>query len=200
MPTPARTSRDEIVAAGREILALDGIEALTMQRVADRVGVKAPSLYRRVASRSALVQLVAADVVADVISRLEAAASTGDPQRDLRALAVALRDFALADPHSYGLLFSPLPENSAPDPATFAAAAAPVIRVAGELAGADQALSAARTVTAWASGFLRMELAGGFQLGGSVNEAFEFGIELLGKGLVSTRRPVVTFGVSARPS
>jgi hypothetical protein len=45
-----------------------------------------------------------------------------------------------------------------------------------------------------------MELAGGFQLGGSVDEAFEFGIELLGKGLVSTRRPVVTFGVSARPS
>lgn len=200
MPTPARTSRDEIIAAGREILALDGIEALTMQRVADRVGVKAPSLYRRVASRSALVQLVAADVVADVVSRLEAAASTGDPRRDLRALAVALRGFALADPHSYGLLFSPLPENGAPDPASLAAAAAPVIRVAGELAGADQALNAARTITAWASGFLRMELSGGFQLGGSVNEAFEFGIELLGKGLVSTRHPVVTFGVSARPS
>jgi AcrR family transcriptional regulator len=185
MPTPARTSRDEIVAAGRAILALDGIEALTMQRVADRVGVRAPSLYRRVASRSALVQLVAADVVDDVENRFESAASTGDPRRDLRALALALRDFALADPHSYELLFSPLPEHSAPDPASFAAAAAPVIRVAGALAGADKALNAARTVTAWASGFLRMELAGGFQLGGNVEEAFEFGIDLLTKGLTT---------------
>ncbi len=185
MPTPARTSRDEIVAAGREILALDGIEALTMQRVADRVGVRAPSLYRRVASRSALVQLVTADVVGDVEQRLESASSTGDSRRDLRALALALRGFALADPHSYELLFSPLPENSAPDPASFAAAAAPVIRVAGALVGADQALNAARTVTAWASGFLRMELAGGFQLGGNVEEAFDFGIALLTRGLTT---------------
>lgn len=188
MPTPARTSRDEIVAAGRAILALDGIEALTMQRVADRVGVRAPSLYRRVASRSALVQLVAADVVAEVERRFESAASTGDPRGNLRALALTLRDFARADPHSYELLFSPLPD-SAPDVASFAAAAAPVIRVAGALAGAGQALNAARTVTAWASGFLRMELAGGFQLGGNVDEAYNFGIELLIKGLAAAPRP-----------
>ncbi len=183
MPTPARTSRDEIVAAGRAILALDGMEALTMQRVADQVGVRAPSLYRRVANRSALVQLVAADVIADIEGRLESAASTGDPRLDLRAVAVTLRAFALADPHSFALLFLPLPERSAPDVASFAAVAAPVIRVAGELAGADQALNAARTVTAWASGFLRMEVAGGFQLGGSVDEAFDFGITLLIAGL-----------------
>lgn len=190
MPTPARTSLDEIVAAGRAILALDGVGALTMQRVAERVGVRAPSLYRRVPSRSALVGLVTADVVAEVERRLGAAASTGDPQRDLRALAIAFREFALGDPHSYELLFAPLPENGAPELAGFASAAAPVIRVCGELAGSDHALDAARTVTAWASGFLRMELAGGFQLGGSVQDAFEYGIELLIEGLGRARRQV----------
>jgi AcrR family transcriptional regulator len=183
MPTPARTSLAEIVAAGRAILARDGLAALTMQRVGEQVGVRAPSLYRRVPSRAALVRLVAADVIADVEKRLEAAASTGDAQLDLRALARAFRAFAVADPHSFGLLFAPLPEGSSPDPASFAAAAVPVLRVAGQLAGPEHALSAARTITSWASGFLRMELAGSFQLGGSVEEAFDFGVELLAHGL-----------------
>ena len=186
MPTPARTSLEEIVAAGRAILTSEGLEALTMHRVAEGVGVRAPSLYRRVPSRAALVRLVAGDVAADVENRLEAAASTGDPRRDLRALALALRDFALSDPHSFELLFSPLTDDSAADPGAVAAAAGPVIRVAGQLAGADQALNAARTVTAWAAGFLRMELAGGFQLGGSIEEAFDYGIELLGDGFART--------------
>lgn len=64
----------------------------------------------------------------------------------------------------------------------------PVLRVATELAGPDHALDAARTVTAWASGFLRMELAGAFQLGGNVTQAFEFGLQTLISGL-ATERP-----------
>ncbi len=183
MPTPARTSLAEIVAAGRAILARNGIAGLTMQQIADQVGVRAPSLYRRVPSRSALVRLVAADVVAEVERRLEVAASTGDPAGDLRALAHALRTFALSDPHGYELVFSPLPENSAPDPASLAAAAAPVLRVTAQLVGADHALAAARTVTAWASGFLRMELSGSFQLGGDVEASFEYGVQLLSDAL-----------------
>ena len=39
-PARARTSGDEIVAAGRELLEAGGLEAVTMQAVAERVGVK----------------------------------------------------------------------------------------------------------------------------------------------------------------
>lgn len=187
MPTPARTSLAEIVAAGRAILAGEGMDGLTMQRVAGAVGVRAPSLYKRVPSRTALVRLVADDVVADVARLLADAASVGDPRRDLRALALALRDFALRDPQGFDLLFSPLPEGSAPEASSFAAAAGPVLRVAGELAGPGRVLDAARTVTAWASGFLRMELAGDFQLGGSVPAAFDYGIGVLIAGLEQER-------------
>ncbi len=51
MPTPARTSLAEIVAAGRGILTGEGLDGLTMQRVAEETGVRAPSLYKRVSGR-----------------------------------------------------------------------------------------------------------------------------------------------------
>ena len=54
MPTPERTSYAEIVAAGRDILEESGPTGLTMQSVAQRVGVRAPSLYKRVRDRDAL--------------------------------------------------------------------------------------------------------------------------------------------------
>lgn len=179
MPTPARTSVEGIVAAGRAILARDGLEGLTMQRVAAATGVRAPSLYKRVSGRAALVRLVAANAVTELGRALDAAATSGDPVRDLRAQAIALRTFAQRDRHAFALVFAPPAEGGVTDPALLADAAAPVLRVVTDLVGPVQALSAARTVTAWASGFLRMELAGAFQLGGDVDQAFDYGISLL---------------------
>ena len=45
MPTPAHTSLQQIVDAGRRVLELEGLEQLTMARVAQAVGIRAPSLY-----------------------------------------------------------------------------------------------------------------------------------------------------------
>lgn len=195
MPTPARTSLPEIVGAGRVALARDGLDGLTMAQVAERVGVRAPSLYKRVRSRSDLVRLVAEDVLAELRTVLDAAATTGDPAGDLRALAFAFRDFAHRDPNAHGLVFLQLPDGMAPDPGLVAAAADPILRVAEALAGPAHALDAARTITAWASGFLRMELAGGFQLGGDVDAAFGFGVDLLCTALVPARPTASRSGV-----
>lgn len=188
MPTPSRTSLEAIVAAGRTALRDGGLDALTMQRVAELVGVRASSLYKHVPSRAGLVRLVAEDVYSDLGSRLHAAATTGDAANDLRALGRVLREFAHEDRHGFDLIFSPLPQDAAPDPASFETAAAPILRVATALVGSQQALPAARTVTAWAAGFLRMELAGDFHLGGDVAEAFDFGIRTLLAGIKEVAR------------
>lgn len=179
MPTPARTSLESIVAAARALIESDDVDALTMQRVAAAVGVRAPSLYKRVRDRDELIRLVVRDAVGQLTERLEAAAMTGDAAGDLRALAHAVRAFAHRHPNAYRLIFSPGTDARRPDAESLAAASATLLRTTATLAGPDHALEAARTVVAWVHGFLNMELAGAFRLGGDVDAAFAFGIERL---------------------
>ncbi|MGH2446339.1 MAG: TetR/AcrR family transcriptional regulator [Candidatus Limnocylindria bacterium] len=185
MPTPARTSLAAIVAAGRGILEANGVDGLTMHRVALAVGVRAPSLYKRVRSRAALVQLIVDDVVDELGATLDAAAGSGDPRRDLRALADAFRTFAHEHPEGYRLIFAGPSDAARADPDRLERASAAVLRTAAALSGPYRALEAARTVTAWAHGFISMELAGAFQLGGDVDDAYRFGIERLGDALAT---------------
>jgi AcrR family transcriptional regulator len=164
MPAPERTSLDAIVAAATEILESGGPDAVTMQAVALRVGVKAPSLYKRVADRDALVRLVADAATERLAIALERPST-------LAEVARAFRSFARANPRSFQLIFS-----ASADPGILARASAPVLRIARDLAGEEDALHAARLLTAWAVGFVQMELAGAFQLGGELDEAFEYGL------------------------
>ncbi|GIF46036.1 TetR family transcriptional regulator [Asanoa ferruginea] len=187
MPTPDRTSLAQIVEAAREILESAGMAGLTMQAVADRVGVRAPSLYKRVRSRGDLIGLVAEATVADLAARLEAILTGTDPRKDLTELARAFRAFAHAHPVGYRLIFDWGPDTAKPDQASFALAAAPLLRIAADLAGPEHALEAARTITAWANGFLSMELAGAFNLGGDLDVAFEYGVARLADAFIGTR-------------
>ena len=76
MPTPDRTSLQDIVEAGRDLVETGGAAKLTMQAVAERVGVRAPSLYKRVRDRDALLVLVAQATVDDLAQRLAASDGT----------------------------------------------------------------------------------------------------------------------------
>jgi AcrR family transcriptional regulator len=186
MPTPARTSVPEIVAAGRAILESDGLDGLTMQRVAEMVGVRSPSLYKRVRGRTDLIRLIAESVVDELAATMDTAAGDPDPVNALRTIAHAFRSFALAHPNAYALLFARHPDDVRIDPERNARASESLLRTAGRLAGPDDALEAARTVTAWAHGFVTMELAGAFQLGGDVDRAFDYGIDHLAAALSPT--------------
>lgn len=174
MPTPGRTSLAEIVAAGADILEVGGPLGLTMQAVAERVGVRAPSLYKRLRDRDALLGLVATATTDDLAQRL--AATRGD----LASIARTYRAFAHERPEGFRLLVS---AEARVDAESLARATAPVLTAARELVGPDEALEAARLVTAWAVGFIHMELAGAFRLGGDLDIAFEFGLARLSAAL-----------------
>ncbi len=184
-PAIARTSNDAIIAAARQLLEMGGPDAVTMQAVADVVGVRAPSLYKRFADRSTLMTALADDVAADLAATVEPPAHIRDARRALRAMATRYRAFAHRAPRAYGLLFGAAGvPGGAPSPGTDALAAAGVLRVATALVGPDDALDAARLLVAFAHGFVSMELAGAFRLGGNVNTAWDYGIDTLIAGLM----------------
>lgn len=186
MPTPARTSLQEIVLASRSIIEAGGLDSLTMQRVANAVGVKAPSLYKHVRSRDALIRRVVEGVTRELTETLDEAATTGDPLIDLRSLAYALRAYAHANPVAYGLLFANLPADARADEDALARTSSAVLRTTTAIVGQEMSLEAARMVVAWAHGFISMELAGAFRLGGDLDQAYAFGVERLGAALTQT--------------
>ena len=175
MPAHSQTSTAAIVAAGRQLLEAHGVDALTMREVADAVGVRAPSLYKRVRGRADLFRLILEDVADELTTVLDAAAGGGDPVADLRAMTTAYRRFAHANPVAYTLMYAP----QAPPGATARSvrSSATFLRVVAELACPEHALPAGRTIVAWANGFITMELAGAFMLGGDVEQAWEFGLD-----------------------
>ena len=107
MPALAQTSTAAVVTAGRRLLEEHGPDALTMRGVADAVGVRPPSLYKRVRGRADLLRLILDDVADELAAALDAAASSGDPAADLRSMGAAYRRFAHANPVAFTLMNAP---------------------------------------------------------------------------------------------
>jgi AcrR family transcriptional regulator len=168
----------EIVAAARELLEQEGAEALTMRRLADRLGIRAPSLYKHLPGKAALEAAVIATGLEDLAAVLEAAvdrtagAAAGGTTSaaPLAALTAAYRAFALDHPHLYRLMTDqPLPREQLP-PGVEDRAAAPVIRAAA----GDPAR--ARAIWAFAHGMVLLELTRRFPPGADLEPAWQEGI------------------------
>ncbi|MGH2938616.1 MAG: TetR/AcrR family transcriptional regulator [Solirubrobacterales bacterium] len=73
--TQPRLSRAKIIDATLEIIDGDGLEAVTMRRIAEELGVQAPSLYNHMRSKDELLDAVAESVMesvdTSVFARLE---------------------------------------------------------------------------------------------------------------------------------
>ena len=90
-------------------------------------------------------------------------------------MTAASRAFAHSNPVAYTLMYAPQAVPGAT--ARSVRSTATFLRVVAELAGQRHALPAARTIVAWANGFITMELAGAFRLGGDVEQAWDFGLD-----------------------
>ncbi|MGY1695187.1 TetR/AcrR family transcriptional regulator [Geodermatophilus sp. SYSU D00814] len=157
----------EIVATAREVLESEGPQALTMRRIADDLGIRAPSLYKHVPHKTALETAIVVDGFREAALRFESAVDgAADP---LGAFVDAYRAFAAAHPHVYRLMTQrPLPRDDMP-PGLEARTAAPLLRAVG---------SPRRARAAWAfvHGMTVLELDGRLPDDGVTEDAWREGI------------------------
>lgn len=93
-PRAGGLSTERIVETSLEVLREEGLEALTVRSVAERLGTSNASLYRHIASRDELIALIADHVMGDI--RLE---RTGRGWRaDVEALMLEMRRVILSQP------------------------------------------------------------------------------------------------------
>jgi AcrR family transcriptional regulator len=163
--------KGEIVAAALELLAADGAGALSMRRIADRVGIRAASIYKHFPNKEALE---AAMISAGFERQAAAFERAGD---DLTALAAVYRHFARENPHLYRLMTERALNRELLAPGVEARAAAPVIAASG--GDGD----VARAAWAFAHGMTILELNDRFPPGADLDAAW-------GRGLAAFIRTV----------
>lgn len=175
------------MAAARALLEEGGLDAVTMQAVADRVGVRAPSLYKRVTSRSALLVAMANDVAGELAGAVSPALAEDDPAAAIRQMGSRYRAYARANPGAYWLVFVPPSPELAPSAPVNEEAASSLLQFTERLVGAERGLDAARLLVAFVHGFVTMELAGAFRLGGNVDDAFQRSLDWIAAGFERRR-------------
>lgn len=138
-------NRDAVVAAARDIVATDGLDGLSLRRVAARLGVTAPALYAHVDDKLDLLRAVAELEFERLTARFETIEAT-DPIARIREQAHAYVEHARADPALFQVMFVFRPDW-APLPAV------------DELPAASKAFAAGATAIeeAMHSGALRAE-------------------------------------------
>ncbi|WP_406388156.1 TetR/AcrR family transcriptional regulator [Streptomyces sp. NBC_00887] len=117
-------ARIEVTAAikdeARRQLAVDGAAKLSLRAVARELGMVSSALYRYFPSRDDLLTALIVDAYGAVGETAEAAratpgGSTGPHTARWTTVACAVREWALAHPHEYALIYgSPVPGYTAP--------------------------------------------------------------------------------------
>jgi AcrR family transcriptional regulator len=158
----------EIVAAARELLEAEGPDALSMRRIADRLGIKAPSLYKHLPDKQALEAALISDAFAEL-----ADAFAGD---SLAALATTYRDFARRHPHLYRLMTERPLDRDRLTPGVEDHAAQPLV----DAMDGDE--DRARALWAFAHGMTMLELDDRFPPGADIDAAWRAGLAAFGDG------------------
>lgn len=164
-----------------------GFADLTLARLASRLGIAVPSLYKHVASLADLrreIAIASVDQLTEVISR----ASTGLAGRDaVRAMAQAVREFAHRHPARYSAT-QVAPRRDDPLDDDLAAAGGRTIDVMGAvLRGFDLPpelmIDAIRVIRSSLHGFVVLELGGGFGLPDDLDRSFAHLVDMVTAGI-----------------
>jgi AcrR family transcriptional regulator len=163
-------TKDRILAAATAVLEREGIDGITIRKVAQQAKLSPMALYRHFADKDALFNALMEDGLA-AWGKIVGAIRARDPMEWLQALGEAHLDFALTQPHRYDAAFF-LPAPAARRfPDDFAVGRSPTLAMV--MARIDQAKSEGRLrdrptleialgLAAFGQGFVSMHRANRF--------------------------------------
>jgi len=179
----AGLSRDAVVTAALEVLDIRGPAGLTLKAVADRAGVRTPSLYKHVRGLPELRRLLAIRILDEAATRLGTAVMGRAGIDALDAYLTEYRAFAGQYPHRHALA-----EWTSYDDPIFLAAAERIINVAyavvrGFSLEGEDLVHAVRTLRAAVTGFVTLENSLGYRAPTGIDASFGYLGRVLAAGL-----------------
>ncbi|HEY3108638.1 MAG TPA: TetR-like C-terminal domain-containing protein [Chloroflexota bacterium] len=176
--------RAAVVEAAVALADAESVEGVTFARLAERLGVRGPSLYNHLPGLDGLRRELAVRGLRELARLLGRAAIGRSGDAALVALADAYRDFARAHPGLYAAA------QRAPDPADpeWNALSAEVVGIvvavlAGYGLAGDDAVHALRGLRSLMHGFVSLETGGGFGLPLDIDESYSRLVRAFAAGL-----------------
>ena len=179
---------DQVVSAAAALADEEGLDAVTLTRVANQLGVRQPALYRHVDSYDALVRLLGLRGREILAERLAAAAVGVAGDDAVRAVGEAWRAMVRHHPG----LYAATDRCPCAGDAELEAAVERVVQVLGQALAAygladDEQVHAAGTLRAAFHGFAHLEAGDGFPQPQDTDDTFGHLLDLVCDGI----RPLV---------
>jgi AcrR family transcriptional regulator len=158
----------QIVATARELVEEEGLDGLSMRRLADRLGIRAPSIYKHMSDKQAIENALISTVLEEQGARFAAAVSgSNDP---VGAFASAYRQFARGHPQLYRLVTQRRLDRDHLTPGAEERTRRPIV----DAVGGD--LDLARALWAFAHGMAILELDERFAPDADIDAAWKRGL------------------------
>jgi AcrR family transcriptional regulator len=172
---------EAVVGAAAQLADAEGLDAVTLARVARELGVRAPSLYVHVGGLADLRARLAARGARELAGVLGSAAAGRAGGDALWAIADAYRSYASQHPGTYAALQRTGDLGNDDAGADAVAVVLAVLRGYG-LEG-DAAIHAARAIRSGLHGFVVLERDEGFGIPLALDESYHRLVSILDRGL-----------------
>ena len=184
MPRAGLTG-DDVVASAAGLADEIGFGAVTMGLLADRLGIRPPSLYKHVGGLADLQHRMATLAMTELGEVIRDAAQGRAGLDALAALLTAVRGYVTDHPGRY--LATVGAESSGPDDPLLAASTRVINSIAAVLRGygigEDEMNHAIRAIRSTMHGFAMLEASRGFQWDADPDQSFDWMIRFIDRGL-----------------
>jgi AcrR family transcriptional regulator len=187
MPRPGLTPA-AVAEAGAALVDEVGFDQLSMGLLAERLGVKTPSLYKHVTGQADLAHRIAVLATGEVADAIRDAIQGRAGSDALAAGAQAMRRYVREHPGRYAA--SNVARSTGPGDPLLPAAERVLASWAAMLHGYQldpgEEIHAMRMLRSVLHGFATLEAADGFRIDASVDDSFRWMIDFMDHGLKAT--------------